>query len=88
MKQVWRDKDTAIYAYPGGYEVIVVKKAPAEFKFGKNYPAREVYPGNEEWGRLAATRPGSDSMPELKARAKALFEDRPGKARRASEGRL
>jgi len=72
MLQVWRDEYTAIYEYLGGYEVIVIIKAPAEQKFGEDYPARELYPGDEDWGTLAITRPETDSLEYLKKRARDL----------------
>ena len=33
-----------------GYEVAVIRVRRAEEAFGKSYPEREVYPGNEDWG--------------------------------------
>ena len=73
LRQVWRDNDTAIYSYNGGYEVIVIKKLEPKTIFGREYPAREGYPSGEDWGSLAITRPESDSLNSLKERAKELF---------------
>jgi hypothetical protein len=33
-----------------GYEVVKIKKRRAEIMFGKEIPAREAYPGSEQWG--------------------------------------
>ena len=57
-EQVWRKGMTAIYKQlrtEDTYEVIKIKISPASEVFGKSYPEREVYPGNEEWGKLAWT---------------------------------
>jgi hypothetical protein len=35
------------------WEVFWVKEEPAAEAFGRSYPAREVYPGNEDFGRIA-----------------------------------
>jgi hypothetical protein len=38
------------------WEVIVVQHRPAEVsQRGVNYPAREAYPGNEQWGEAGWT---------------------------------
>jgi|SRR5262245_7150597 len=87
MRQVWRDEHTAIYEYFGGYEVIVIKKMPETEAFGKQYPPREVYPSEEDWGSLAITRPATDSLEYLKERANELLEANPA-FRRDSEGRV
>jgi hypothetical protein len=58
-QQVWRDKTHAVYKHFGshgqfiGWEAILIKVAPARRIFGKDYPEREVYPGNEDFGRYA-----------------------------------
>jgi len=33
-----------------GYEVIVIRKQKAQTFFGREYPAKEIYPGPESWG--------------------------------------
>jgi len=59
LKQVWRDNTHAVYQHFGshgqfiGWEAILIKVAPAARIFGKDYPAREVYPSNEGFGRYA-----------------------------------
>jgi hypothetical protein len=59
LKQAWRDKTHAVYQHFGsrgqfiGWEVILIKVAPARRIFGKDYPEREVYPSNEDFGRYA-----------------------------------
>jgi hypothetical protein len=88
MRQVWRDENTAIYEYFGGFEVIVIVKAPAEQKFGRDYPARELYPGDEDWGTLAITRPESDSLEYRKKRAHELYHNAPKRHNRLVTGRV
>jgi len=36
-----------------GYEVFIVKIIPKTMAFGKEYPEREKFPGNEEFGTSA-----------------------------------
>ena len=75
-EQVMRDKNVAIYKQrlrPGvgelAYEVFIVKVAPATVVFGKEYPAREMPPRNEDWGDLGWTFPtlkkAKEKMTEL-----------------------
>jgi len=58
-QQVWRDNTHAVYQHFGshgqfiGWEAILITVAPAARIFGKDYPAREVYPSNEGFGRYA-----------------------------------
>ena len=60
-RQVGRNDDTAVYEQLGhygqllGYEVIRIKKQDACRMFGKDYPAKELYPSSEDWGSLAFT---------------------------------
>jgi hypothetical protein len=59
LKQAWRDKTHAVYRHFGsrgqfiGWEASLIKVAPARRIFGKDYPEREVYPSNEDFGRYA-----------------------------------
>lgn len=59
LRQVKRGRRCAIYSVHNkagtlyGHEVIRIKQRDAEEAFGRDYPAREIYPNNEEWGRLA-----------------------------------
>lgn len=53
LRQLRREGTTAIYEVLSdgggvlyGYEVIRIKRAPAEEKFGKFYPERELYPSS------------------------------------------
>ena len=49
--QIKRNGVVALYKRSAtNYEVIIIKQAPEEIKFDKQYPAREVYPGTEEFG--------------------------------------
>ena len=58
-RQVWRDENAAVYEQRNGfgafigYEAIAIKRADPCHVFGKDYPAREIYPWAEDWGRLA-----------------------------------
>ena len=58
-RQIWRDDYAAIYEQRNafgaflGYEAIGIKRAEACHAFGKDYPARELYPCSEDWGKLA-----------------------------------
>lgn len=47
------DKKAIYYRWDDVYEVFRIKIAPASTVFGKTYPAREVYPGNEDFGSTA-----------------------------------
>src|SRR6267378_2132639 len=59
LKQIKRQGRVALYELYGangmlyGFEVVFIKIAKARNVFGKDYPEREVYPGNEDWGSLA-----------------------------------
>src|SRR5262245_28185735 len=59
LEQVWRDETHAVYRHFGsdgkfiGWQAILIKVAPARRVFGKDYPEREVYPSNEDFGRYA-----------------------------------
>ena len=59
LRQIRRGKRCAIYAVHNkagtlyGHEVIRIKVAEPVLAFEREYPLRELYPGNEEWGRLA-----------------------------------
>jgi hypothetical protein len=58
-RQVWRDDYAAVYEQRNafgaflGYEAIAIKRAGPCHAFGKDYPPRELYPCNEDWGKLA-----------------------------------
>lgn len=63
LRQLKREGRVAIYELLGrggvlyGYEVVIVKIAPAEEIMGKPYPEREVYPSSrkdsDDWGHIA-----------------------------------
>ncbi len=63
LKQLRREGMVALYEVlsPGnvsyGYEVIIIKVAPAREIFGKQYPEREIYPSSSvasnDWGSIA-----------------------------------
>ena len=58
--QLKRGKKACIYEQhvtPGTlrFEVIFIKLRPAEEVMGRDYPEREVYPCNEDWGKKGWT---------------------------------
>jgi hypothetical protein len=59
LRQIKRTGMVAIYELRNegemlrGYEVIVIRIRRPEEAFGRFYPEREVYPGNEDWGIYA-----------------------------------
>jgi len=58
-RQVWRDDYAAVYEQRNafgaflGYEAIAIKRQEACRVFGRQYPAKEIYPCSEDWGKLA-----------------------------------
>jgi hypothetical protein len=72
--QVWRDDHAAVYEQHNairllGYEAITIKKQEAKSMFGKDYPAKELYPCSEDWGTLAFT---TNSLEKAMAYAQSL----------------
>jgi hypothetical protein len=65
LKQLKRQGRVAIYELFGqgrvlyGYEVVIVKILPAKNIYGRDYPEREGYPANEDWGDLAWSYPNT-----------------------------
>ena len=52
--QIARTEKKAMYKSDDGfYEVFIIKVRPKEEIKGKEYPEREVYPGNEDFGKTA-----------------------------------
>jgi hypothetical protein len=58
-RQKWRGEHAAVYEQRNpfgafvGYEAIVIKRQEPCRVFGRQYPAKEIYPCSEDWGRLA-----------------------------------
>ena len=58
-RQIWRDDYAAVYEQRNafgafvGYEAIAIKRQEAGRVFEKHYPAKEIYPCPEDWGKLA-----------------------------------
>lgn len=51
---VKRNGDLCLYQRSDGpYEVFYVKQLKAENLFGRDYPDREAYPSNEDFGSIA-----------------------------------
>jgi hypothetical protein len=48
------------------YEVIIIRTAEPSTRFGKEFPATELYPSAQQWGRLGYTYP---DLASAKARA-------------------
>ena len=76
--QVWRDETHAVYKHFGaygqyiGWEAIRIKLRKPEVAFGKSYPWREVYPGNEDFGRYALSVGAQSDLEYAIERAKDL----------------
>jgi hypothetical protein len=58
-RQIWRDDHAAVYEQRNpfgafiGYEAIAIKRQEPCRVFGRQYPAKEIYPCSEHWGKLA-----------------------------------
>ena len=53
-EQVKRTKNCALYKTGrGDFEVFKIKVSPAQEIYGKEYPERETYPSNEDFGKTA-----------------------------------
>ena len=53
-KLIIRDGEICLYERSDGcFEVFKVQVSPAVDAFGRSYPEREVYPGNEDFGKTA-----------------------------------
>jgi len=55
LTQVKRSGDIAIYrqtkaGLPPAFEVVTIRRREASVAFGKEFPAAEYYPRNEDWG--------------------------------------
>jgi hypothetical protein len=78
LKQVWRDKTHAVYQHFGSHgqficwETILIKVKPEAKIFGKVYPEREVYPGNEDFGRYALSVSAQYDLEYAISKAKTL----------------
>lgn len=59
--QIWRDEYAAVCEQRNtfsaflGYEAITIKRQEACRVYGRPYPAKEVYPCSEDWGKLAVS---------------------------------
>ena len=58
-RQIWRNDYAAVYEQRNpfgaflGYEAIAIKRQEAGRVFDRQYPAKEIYPCSEDWGKLA-----------------------------------
>jgi hypothetical protein len=65
-RQIWRDDCAAVYEQRNpfgaflGYEAIAIKRQEPCRVFGRQYPAKEIYPCSEDFGRLAISTPDLD----------------------------
>lgn len=65
LKQIQRQGAVALYKLIGetgqlyGYEVVRIRKLPAQTIFDKEYPEREAYPTSEQWGYLGWSFPAA-----------------------------
>jgi hypothetical protein len=84
-KQVWRDERAAVYEYRNkrgavcGYEAIRIRIRPERILFGVAREARELYPADSQWGKLAVTRPDLESA--LERARQFSSQDAPRRAR-------
>lgn len=67
LNQVKRNRHVAMYKAEIGnnYEVFEIRIRKGESKFGKYYPARERYPGNEDFGTWAYSLTGRERAEEV-----------------------
>lgn len=102
-RQIWRDEHAAVYEQRNafgafiGYEAIAIKRQKPCRVFGKLYPAREIYPCSEDWGKLAISTSDLNRAMDaardyskrqgLKARQKGADRSRIGQGRRVKGGR-
>jgi hypothetical protein len=83
--QVWRDETHAVYKHFGsygqyiGWEAIRIKLRKPEVAFGKSYPWREVYPGNEDFGTFALSVGAQYDLEYAIEKAKTLEVKSPGR---------
>ena len=85
-RQVWRDDYAAVYEQRNafgafiGYEAISIKRQEACRVFGRQYPAKEIYPCSEDWGKLAISTSlldrAMDAAREYSKRAKQSLKTR------------
>lgn len=78
LEQAWRDETHAVYKHFGafgqyiGWEAIKIRIAPPAHKFGKHYPARELYPSAEQFGKYALSVGAQYDLDYAIAKAKTL----------------
>jgi hypothetical protein len=60
-RQKWRDDYAAVYEQRNafgafiGYEAIAIKRQEPCRVFGRQYPAKQIYPCSEDWGKFAVS---------------------------------
>jgi hypothetical protein len=84
--QKWRDDYAAVYEQRNafgaflGYEAIAIKRQEPCRVFGRRYPAKELYPCSEDWGKLAISTSdldrAMDAAKEYSKRAKQSLKTR------------
>ena len=91
--QVWRDETHAVYKHFGaygqyiGWEAIRIKLRKPEIAFGKSYPWREVYPGNEDFGTYALSVGAQYDLDYAIEKAKTLKCRRENRQNQSGTGR-
>jgi hypothetical protein len=85
-RQKWRDDYAAVYEQRNafgaflGYEAIAIKRQEADRVFGRDYPAKEIYPCSEDFGKLATSTShidrAMDAAREYSKRAKQSLKTR------------
>ncbi len=76
--QAWRDATHAVYKHFGaygqfiGWEAIKIKRKPAEVRFGRALPEREVYPTASDFGKYALSVGAAYDLEHAIEKAKTL----------------
>jgi hypothetical protein len=94
-RQVWRDEYAAVYEQRNafgpfiGYEAIAIKRQEADCVSGRQYPAKEIYPCSEDWGKLAISTSDLDrAMDAAKNFSKRVKQDLKSSQKGVSRSRI
>jgi hypothetical protein len=94
-RQIWRDEQAAVYEQRNafgtlvGYEAITIKRQEPCRVFGKMYPAKEIYPCSEDWGKLAVSASDLErAMTVAQELSKIAKQDLKGRQKGPSRSRI
>jgi hypothetical protein len=97
-RQKWRDEHAAVFEQRNpfgafvGYEAIAIKRQEPCRVFGRQYPAKEIYPCSEDWGRLAVSTSdldrAMDAAREFSRRESLKTRQKGADSSRIRQGRL